>query len=157
LVDVARYAHQVVVLTDADGLVLWTAGHEETLRAAEHVHLVPGVMWSEEAAGTNAVGTALRLDHPLQVFSAEHYKKPLHGRSSTAAPVHDPESGTTLGAVSLSGAFRAAHPHGFSLVVAAAQIMEAHLLHEATRRDERLMLEYARRVQADGSSATAVV
>ena len=157
LVDVARYAEQVVGLTDADGLVLWTAGHEETLRAAAHVHLMPGVLWSEDAAGTNAVGTALRLDHPLQIFSAEHFKKALHGWSATAAPVHDPETGATLGAVSLSGAFRAAHPHGFSLVVAAAQIMEAHLLHEATRRDERLMLEYVRRVQADGSSASAVV
>jgi hypothetical protein len=157
LVDVARYAEQVVGLTNADGLVLWTAGHEETLRAAEHAHLMPGVLWSEDAAGTNAVGTALRLDHPLQIFSAEHFKKPLHGWSSTAAPVHDPESGATLGAVCLSGAFRAAHPHGFSLVVAAAQIMEAHLLHEATRRDERLMIEYVRRVQGDGSSASAVV
>jgi hypothetical protein len=157
LVDVARYAHQVVAIADPEGLILWTAGHCETLEAAERAHLMPGVLWSEEATGTNAIGTALALDHPVQIFSAEHFKEMLHNWSGSAAPIHDPETGATIGVVSLSGSFKAAHPHGFSLVVAATHIVEVHLSHEAAQRDERLKLEYMELLHDDGSEASAVL
>jgi hypothetical protein len=142
LLSVARYAGQVVAVADSDGLILWTGGHAEMACAARRLHLVPGAMWSEAAAGTNAVGTALAIDHAVQVFSAEHFKQPIHGWSSAAAPVHDPETQRVLGALSLSGPLKAAHPHGFSIVVAAAQIAEAELGHQAAERNERLKVEF---------------
>jgi hypothetical protein len=157
LVEVAEYAHQVVALADRDGLVLWTGGDADALQAAERIHLMPGVLWSEEVAGTNALGTSLVLDHPLQIFAAEHFKQSTHGWSSSAAPVHDPETHDLLGAVTLSGPVNAAHPHGFSLVVATAQILEAHLEHLAAQRDERLKVEYLERVVCGCPEASAVV
>jgi hypothetical protein len=157
LVGVAEYAHQVVAIADHDGTVLWTGGNAETLHAAERIHLRPGGLWSEQSAGTNALGTSLVLDHPLQIFAAEHFKQTMHGWSSSAAPIHDPETGALLGAVTLSGPVNAAHPHGFSLVVATAQILEAHLAHEAAHRDERLKVEYLERVVCGCSEASAVV
>jgi hypothetical protein len=157
LVEVAVYAHQVVTIADRDGLVLWTGGHADALQAAERIHLMPGVLWSEEVVGTNALGTSLVLDHPLQIFAAEHFKQSTHGWSSSAAPVHDPETRDLLGAVTLSGPVDAAHPHGFSLVVATAQILEAHLEHLAAQRDERLKVEYLERVVCGCPEASAVV
>jgi hypothetical protein len=157
LVDVAVYASQVVAIADVDGLVLWTGGSAETLRDAERIHLMPGARWREDVAGTNALGTALALDHPLQIFAAEHYKQSVHGWSSAAAPIHDSETDAQLGALSLSGPFKAAHPHGFSLVVAAAQIIEAHLAHASAQRDERLKVEYLTHVVRGCAEASAVV
>ena len=157
LVSVARYAGQVVAITDADGLILWTAGSAEDLATAERVHHMPGASWGERTSGTNAIGTSLVLDHPVQIFSAEQFKEVLHNWSSAAAPIHEPESDKTIGALSLSGPLTAAHPHGFSLVVAAARIVEVHLVHDAAQRDEHLKLEYLEITHGDGSQASAVV
>jgi hypothetical protein len=157
LLSVARYAGQVVAVADADGLVMWTECGAEMTCAAKRVQLVPGAMWSEEEAGTNAVAVALKQDHGVQVFSAEHFKQPMHGWSSAAAPVHDPETGEILGVLSLSGPLKAAHPHGFSIVIAAAQIVEAALTHQVAERTERLKVEFLERLLRGCKPPCAVV
>jgi len=91
-----------------------------------------GARWSEAAAGTNAMGTALALDHGLQVFSAEHFATPVHGWTCSAAPLHDPLTGELLGVLDLSGPLQTAHPHSLALVTAAARMVEGVLLREAT-------------------------
>jgi hypothetical protein len=154
---VAEYAHQAVAVADAEGCILWVSGHGETCQAAARINLVPGASWSETDCGTNAVGTAIALHHPVQVFSAEHFKRVLHGWSAAAAPIRDPATGEILAVVALVGSFKRAHPHGFSLVVAASQIAEAQLRHDASERDERLKVEYLERVLSGCSEASAVV
>ena len=37
------------------------------------------MLWTEDSAGTNAIGTALEIDHAVQVFSAEHFLAEQHG------------------------------------------------------------------------------
>jgi transcriptional regulator of acetoin/glycerol metabolism len=49
----------LVLLTDADGLILERRGNTGFLRKAEDVSLRPGMNWSEGARGTNAIGTSL--------------------------------------------------------------------------------------------------
>ena len=34
------------------------------------------MLWTEDSAGTNAIGTALAIDHAVQIFSAEHFLAP---------------------------------------------------------------------------------
>jgi len=157
LLDVARDVGQVVAIADVGGLVLWTGGHIEMASAAKRIHLVPGALWSESQAGTNALAMAVALDHGVQIFSAEHFKRPIHGWSSAAAPVHGSKAGTILGVVSLSGPIKAAHPHGLSLVLAAARIAEAEFAHQSTERNERLKVEFLQRVLRGCGSACAVV
>jgi hypothetical protein len=157
LVSVSRCAGQVAAVADASGLVLWTSGDTTVACPAKRARLIPGAMWSEAAAGTNAIGTALEFDHAVQVFSAEHFKQPLHAWSSAAAPVHDPQTKEILGAVSLSGPLKAAHPHGFSVVLAAARLAEAELEHRAARRDEQLKVAFLERVLRGCRPPCAVV
>jgi hypothetical protein len=154
---VADYAHQAVALADADGHLLWVGGDSETRALGKKINLVPGALWSEAACGTNAVGTAIALDHPVQVFSAEHFKRLLHNWSCAAAPIHNPETDELLAVVVLAGSYKRAHPHGFSLVVAASQIAEAQLRHEATQRDERLKVKYLEHVLGGCDVPSAVV
>lgn len=68
----------------------------------------------------------------MQIYSAEHFSRLLHGWTCAAAPIHDPHTGATLGAIDLSGDFRTAHVHGLPLVTAVASAAEAWL--EAERR-----------------------
>jgi hypothetical protein len=157
LARVAEYAQQAVILADAQGHLLWVGGDPKTRTGAKRINLVPGALWSEEASGTNGVGTAIALDHPVQVFSAEHFKQRLHNWSCAAAPIHDPESDELLAVVALAGSFRRAHPHGFSLVVAASQIAEAQLQHVASQRDEQLKVKYLEHVLGGCDVPSAVV
>ncbi len=157
LVSVAQHARQVAVLADRDGMVLWTGGRPDAVAGARRSRFLPGALWSEQGAGTNALGTSLVLDHPVQVFSAEHFKESMHGLSGAAAPVHDPATGAILGVVGLTGPLRAAHPHGYSVVLAAVQILETQLAHHVAQRDERLKVQYLQRVLGGCSTSSAVV
>ena len=139
------------------GMVLLAEGHPEMLEAAAANHFVPGALLGENAAGTNAIGTTLYLDHPLQIFSAEHFKSLFHGWTCSAAPIHDPVSGALLGAIDLSGNFRTAHPHSVSLVTAVARLVESRLALDAARRDAHLRDRYLALVMRDSHRPSALV
>jgi hypothetical protein len=136
----------LVALSDADGLLLWADGHPRALDGAVGPQFLPGSLCSEEAVGTNAVGTALAIDHAVQIFSAEHFSRLLHGWTCAAAPIHDPESGALLGAIDVSGSFRAGHAHSLALVSAVASAVESELRRDVAQRDEHLLALYLRRV-----------
>src|SRR3954451_16913068 len=150
-------ARHLIVLSDADGVLLWAKGHPSMLEAAIAPRFLPGALCSEAAVGTNALGTALALDHAIQVFSAEHFSRLLHGWSSSAAPIHEPVTGELLGAVGLSCSFRHAHPHSLALVTAVAQAAEAHVARERARRDAGLVARYVDRLTSAGRCPSALV
>jgi transcriptional regulator of acetoin/glycerol metabolism len=128
LATVSREAEHLIVLTDAEGLLLAVEGDPRAaLHAAEELNLVAGARWSERAAGTNAVGTALAVGHPVQVFAAEHFSEPLQWWTCVGAPVRDPASGDMLGAIGLAARMETVHPHSLALVTATAAVLEAHL------------------------------
>ena len=134
LAAVAEDAEHLVVVSDADGLLVWMEGSPAVRSRAEEMQFVPGALWSESAAGTNAIGTALAVDHPIQIFAAEHFNANVHGWTCSAAPIHDPETGHVLGAIDLTGKLRTVHPHSLALVGAAARMAESLLLYDRTVR-----------------------
>jgi hypothetical protein len=150
LADVAGAGQQVVLVCDADGTMLWIDGDPGVLEEAPAIHLERGSDWSEGGAGTNAMGTALAAGHPLQVFSAEHFAVPVHDWTCSAAPVRDPETGTVLGVLDLSGELATAHPHSLALVEAAAAMIEARLTAAAMARAQALRDRYGDRVSGGG-------
>jgi hypothetical protein len=155
--DASEDARHLVALSDADGVLLWAEGHPSMLEAALAPRFLPGSLCSEAGVGTNAIGTALALDHAIQVFSAEHFNRLLHGWACSAAPIHDPTSGAVLGAVDLSGSFRTAHPHTLSLIGAVARAAETQLARDRERRDADLRTRYVERLPASGRRPSALV
>ena len=91
------------------------------------MNFVPGARWAETVAGTNAPGTAITVDRPVQVFAAEHFRRPVQAWTCAAAPVHDPATGRLLGAVDITGGDRLAHPHSLAFVRAVARAAESQL------------------------------
>ena len=138
--SIADEAVHVMIVTDADGTILWREGARSLLRAADSVGLAPGMRWSEDAIGTNAMGTALAVDRPVQIHSAEHLVRTVHSWTCAAAPVHDPDTGTLIGAIDISGPLHTAHPAMVQLVSATAQLAENQLRVRLAIADEQLRI-----------------
>ncbi|WP_416901026.1 GAF domain-containing protein [Micromonospora echinospora] len=119
-------AHLMAVC-DAYGRLLWVEGHPGVLRRAERMNFVPGARWDETHAGTNAPGTALAVDHSVQIFATEHFNRLVQPWTCAAAPIHDPVTGRLLGAVDITGGDHLANPQSLALVRATARAAEAWL------------------------------
>jgi GAF domain len=133
----AMDAEHVMVVVDGSGRILWMEGDPRVRRRADRIAFEEGMLWTEASAGTNAIGTALAIDHAVQVFSAEHFLPEQHTWWCSAAPVHDPATGELVGVVDLSGSMPTAHPHSLALVMAAAQMAESVLRFERAVADDR--------------------
>ncbi|MFK4145942.1 GAF domain-containing protein [Streptomyces sp. NPDC004065] len=130
----AADGEHLLAVCDAHGRLLWVEGHPTTRRRAGRMNFVPGARWAESAVGTNAPGTAVAVDRPVQVFAAEHFIRQVQPWTCAAAPVHDPRTGRVLGAVDITGGDGLAHPHSLGLVQAVARAAESHLALLAPRR-----------------------
>jgi transcriptional regulator of acetoin/glycerol metabolism len=135
LVADAEVDQMIVAVTDAAGRMLWVEGDSRLRDRAAGMHFVAGASWGEDVAGTNAPGTALALDHAVQIYGSEHYRRPVQPWSCSAAPVHDPLTGALLGAIDVTGGDHVATPHVLTLVRATAAAAESELrwLHREQR------------------------
>jgi len=127
LVEDAVDTGLLVAVSDAAGRLLWVEGPRPLRARAEGIHFVPGAVWSESQAGTNAPGTALALDQPVQIFAAEHLVRSVTPWSCSAAPIHDPDTGAILGALDLTGGHDVAAPRTLSIVRATVAAVESEL------------------------------
>ncbi len=138
LVEDAEADRMIVAVTDAHGRMLWVEGDRRLRGLAEGMNFVAGARWSEDVAGTNAPGTALALDAPVQIYGSEHYRRPVQPWSCSAAPVHHPVTGVLLGAIDVTGGDHVATPHVLTLVRATVAAVESELrwLHREEQRAE---------------------
>lgn len=127
LVEDGTDAGLLVAISDEHGRLLWVEGDHGARDRALNMNFVEGADWSEDAVGTNAPGTALALDHSVQIFGAEHFNRTVHEWSCSAGPVHDPTSGRTLGTIDITGGPRVAAPEVLQLVRATVAAAEAEL------------------------------
>lgn len=118
----------VVGVGDAAGRLLWVEGDRRVQSLTGGMGFVPGASWSEDAVGTSAPGTALRLDQSVQIRGAEHFNRLVQPWSCTAAPVHDPETRRILGVIDVTGGEQAVTPQAQLLVDATARAVEGELL-----------------------------
>ncbi len=121
----------VMAVADSRGQLLWVCGPSGVRRRAESIQFVEGAQWDERHAGTNAPGTALRLDAPVTIKSAEHFVRPVQRWSCAAAPVHEPGSDAIVGVVDITGGRYVELPQTSAMVRAAARMAEAELARHA--------------------------
>jgi hypothetical protein len=138
LVSIADDAEHVMIIADAGGHILWREGASKVCHRADDVLLSEGTRWSEQAMGTNAMGTSLVTGQPVQIYSAEHLVRTYHAWTCAAAPVRDPDTGDLLGTIDVSGPLRTVHPAMLALVTAAAQLAEGQLRARMEAADERV-------------------
>jgi len=91
----ATVAHEVstlggvVTVTDATGRILGEWGDPGTLARAKDANLAPWFCWSECAAGTNGMGTALEMHGPVVIRGAEHWCQAFHNWVCAGVAVRD--------------------------------------------------------------------
>jgi hypothetical protein len=123
----AQECDSVMAVADEYGQLLWVCGPPDVLRRAEAISFVEGAQWDEEHAGTNAPGTALRLDAPVAIRAVEHFVRPVQRWSCAAAPIHDPVSRRILGIVDITGGDDVGTPQTIAMIRAAARMAESEL------------------------------
>jgi sigma-54 dependent transcriptional regulator, acetoin dehydrogenase operon transcriptional activator AcoR len=91
----ASVAHEVsnlggvVTVTDASGRILAEWGDQATQARAAESNLAPWFCWSEGAAGTNGMGTALEAYGPVPIRGAEHWCQAFHNWVCAGVAVRD--------------------------------------------------------------------
>jgi GAF domain-containing protein len=157
LAAIAEEADHLIVVTDSNGVLLSVEGSAHLrLRAADHMNFTGGALWSEPGAGTNAIGTALAVDHAVQVFGPEHFNEAVQRWTCSAAPIHDPETGRLLGVIDLTGDFSTVHPHSLAVVTATALAVETSLRLDMQEHDLRLRARYGHQVAVAPDSRALV-
>lgn len=118
--------HHMVVLTDATGAILHTLGDADFLEKADRVALSPGVAWSEQSKGTNAIGTAIAEQMPTIIHADQHYLFANNFLTCSAAPIFDPQA-RLIGVLDVTGDQHHFHRHTMALVRMSAQMIENQL------------------------------
>ncbi len=147
-------ANLIVAVGDQAGRLLWIDGDRQLRRKAEAMAFVEGAHWSEEAVGTSAPGTALRLDQGIQIRGAEHFGRIVHPWSCTAVPIHDPATGTVIGVIDITGGEDAAAPATLPLLEAAVAAVEAEL---RVQRLDDIVIPRVRHAPAKGPALLTVL
>jgi len=90
----------ILILADNKGTILYIIGDPSVrLRAAEDSGLVERASWSESAAGTNGIGTAIAQKEAVHIYSNEHFCEGWRQWSCAATPIFDPFTDEILGVI----------------------------------------------------------
>jgi sigma-54 dependent transcriptional regulator, acetoin dehydrogenase operon transcriptional activator AcoR len=117
----------IMLLTNAEGVVLEAQGSPHTLEAGRQMHLMEGGQWSEGAVGTNGIGTAIATGMPAHIFASEHYCQGMKGWTCAAVPIREPGTNAILGVIDISGPPNTYQVNNLTLAIAAARQIEVAL------------------------------
>jgi sigma-54 dependent transcriptional regulator, acetoin dehydrogenase operon transcriptional activator AcoR len=144
----------MVILTDAHGVIMHSLGDDDFLERANRVALTPGVAWSEERRGTNAIGTAIAEGTPTLVHADQHYLHANHILTCSAAPIFDPR-GSVIGVLDVTGDCSSFHRHTMALVRMSAQMIENQLF--AAAYQDGITLHFHSRPEFIGTLMEGIV
>ena len=122
---------EVVMLTDAQGVVVHFRSAAEAVGRCSDLRVLPGSIWTEERQGTTGVGLCLREQKPLSVVMGEHFATHLSGLSCTVAPIFGAE-GRLAGVLNVTSMQSSNH---------ALQAVLRELVSSSARRIENLYFD----------------
>lgn len=83
----AKSLAALVIVSDAEGIILKVIGDAEILNQAARIYLKPNADWSEKNAGNNFIGSAVATGHESVVEGCSHYCILFHDLSGIGIPV----------------------------------------------------------------------
>jgi transcriptional regulator of acetoin/glycerol metabolism len=147
-------SNSMLILTNADGLILDTRGDPDIVTPAQRVALSPGGDWREASKGTNAIGTALRERRAVEVHGGEHFFDALEFLTCACAPILDP-FGQVVGALDVTTHRDGRHPHTMGLVSLTVELIEQQMFKGRFPRD--MVVEFSTRAASIGAPGSAVM
>jgi PAS domain S-box-containing protein len=128
----------LVILCDEQGYILKLIGDESILEKAQKSKLIVGANRSEMTSGTNAIGTCLALNKPIQVWAEEHYFKGHQEFTCSAAPIYN-SNNELIGCLDITGPWEKVHLHTLGMVVAAVDGIEKQMRMKTAYNEINLM------------------
>ena len=116
-----------LVLTDAEGIVLYQKTDATLTNTFRASGLVSGADWSERREGTNGIGTCIAESRPIIVHREEHFRSRHIGLTCFGSPIRDPAGAplAVLDASTLNALDpRAGFGHTMALVNMSARLIE---------------------------------
>lgn len=133
LVETSKY---MISFVDADGYVLTTHGDPSLLSMMKRLNFRLGANWSEQFAGTTALGVALATGQPSQVFHAEHFCKELHGFTCSAVPIKDPFTQKMFGVIDFVSKVSNFQAHTMGMALQMSHCIELEIYRAKKERDD---------------------
>lgn len=145
-----RWQHQLadtgttLFLSDRGGSIVdrRTSDSSER-RRLDNMHAAEGFDYSEDAIGTNALGTSMVEKRPVFVKGSQHYSDALATNACAAAPIYTP-AGLVVGSIALGGPIQAASPIMLSLAREISQQIEERLRTSSRPQDLALAMSFMR-------------
>ncbi|HCX63855.1 MAG TPA: sigma-54-dependent Fis family transcriptional regulator [Eubacteriaceae bacterium] len=122
LFQIIKQTGFMITLIDQDGYILDT-------HITSNIPETPNyqtVNLSEEHIGTNAMGTSLKIDKPIETWGYENGYRWFHEFTTSAAPIHDADE-RIIGSVGITGNRQTYSTHTLGMVVAVAYAIEREL------------------------------
>ncbi|WNC14698.1 sigma-54-dependent Fis family transcriptional regulator [Brevibacillus brevis] len=123
----------IALLSDRNGNIIHTVGDPVFADHAQKVQLQVGANWQESNKGTNAIGTALIAQQPIQIQGEQHYFRENHFLTCSSAPIFSP-SGELLGVVDISTRKEYTHPFALTIVCMIAEALQNRFLFAEAER-----------------------
>lgn len=146
----------IMLLADHDGMILQLAGDTRIIEPAGEVRLLPGCNWAELNCGTNAIGTALALQQPVQIHGAEHFCAGIKRWTCSATVIRDPLDRRVLGVIDVSGLAQTYSHHSLALAVSMADRIEGRLGRLLMERRIRLLDRCSAQLGSDRNDAVLI-
>lgn len=127
LYEFVRDSGFVISLINCEGIILKIIGDASLKDKLKKGGFVEGSDWSEESVGTNAIGTSLFMQEPVQVFSYEHYCRFAQVSSCSCSPIKNIDS-KVIGAINLTGYDNNVNTHTLGMAVASAYAIQNALI-----------------------------
>lgn len=127
-----------LVLTDANGIVLYEKTDTSLTDVFRGAGLTAGADWSERNAGTNGIGTCIAENRAVIVHREEHFRACHINLSCSGAPIRDPSGNliAVLDASTLNAQdTRSSLAHTMALVSLSAQVIERCLFLQHFQND----------------------
>ena len=133
LYAVLRPHGYVVLLCDRQGVAIHHRGDEAKAGEFKYWGIWLGGVWSEEAEGTNGIGTCIAEQRPVVVHAGQHFRSRHTQLSCAGAPVFDPH-GKLVAVLDVSrvasGEDQGSLPLVLDIVSVAARAIEERLFRE---------------------------
>lgn len=150
----------IVILTDAEGAIIDRRGDGDVRRQMDQVQAVPSMALGEDAAGTNAIGTAIEEGVGVQIWSSEHFIEAFQGFACTAIPIRHPLSHKLLAILDITTRARdmteTVAQFLARMVAEAKWEMENALYERLTAREQALLWHYLQEVRSARSAVVAM-
>ena len=113
----------LLILADADGVVVSTHGGGGFAQTARQLRLIEGAAWSERARGTNAIGTAATANRAIEVHGHAHFGHSYRDLVCYAAPIRGVD-GAPLAVLDATSSLVHAEPSVGRVIMRAAQALQ---------------------------------